>query len=263
VKLILFMGLEAEPETMSKVLVCQHVPYEILGTLNPLFKKRGFRIQYLNFGRHPDLEPELDGSDALVILGGPMHVSETREHPHLLWEMRLIEEALRQDIPVLGICLGAQLIAKTLGAEVQINQEREIGWHDLQLTEEGEKSAVLRHFKPLERMFQWHRDTFDIPRGALQLARSNLCENQAFRYGEKVYAFQFHLEVDEPMIERWLQVPEHQEILQAMQGKVCASRIREETRERIEGLKQLSQKTFTEFTNLLGAAKKFQRLGSR
>lgn len=248
---------------MTKVLVCQHVPYEILGTLDPLFRKQGFRIQYANFGRFPDLDPSLEGCDALVVLGGPMHVCETREHPHLLKEMKLIEAAIQKDLPVLGICLGAQLIAKTLGAQVQINQEREIGWQNLSLTDEGKQDPILQHFKEDEKVFQWHRDTFDIPHNAAHLASSSICQNQGFRYGNKVYAFQFHLEVDEPMIERWLQVPEHENILASVKSTTSAEIIRQQTSENVQDLKNLSQKTFTEFSKLFGGTKKFHRLGSR
>jgi GMP synthase (glutamine-hydrolysing) len=114
---------------MKKILVCQHVPYEILGTLNPLFKSQGCRIRYLNFGRHPDAKISLEGYHGLVILGGPMNVDQESRYPHLTHEMELIEQALKKDLPILGICLGAQLIAKVLGAEVRPNSAKEIGWH--------------------------------------------------------------------------------------------------------------------------------------
>src|SRR5258706_8167392 len=116
---------------MPRLLVCQHVPYEILGILNPLLKTAGFRIRYVNFGRHPGAEPSLAGYQGLVVLGGPMSVNQTAEHPHLAAEMRLIERALEQGLPVLGICLGAQLIAAALGARVYPNREKEIGWCDV------------------------------------------------------------------------------------------------------------------------------------
>src|SRR5258706_612346 len=112
---------------MKKLLVCQHVPHEILGTLNPLLKRAGFRIRYVNFARHPDAQPRLDGYDGLVILGGPMSVNDSHRLPHLSTEMKLIEAALQRNLPVLGICLGSQLIAKTLGANVYPNREKEIG----------------------------------------------------------------------------------------------------------------------------------------
>src|SRR5262245_9091861 len=186
---------------MRKILVCQHVPYEILGTLNPLFKKSGFRIRYVNFGRHPHDQPDLEGYDGLVILGGPMNVDQVEQHPHLDHEMKLIRDAIDKDIPVLGICLGSQLIAKALGAKVGKNHVKEIGWQDIYVTEEGKADPLMVHFQAPEKLFQWHEDAFELPPGSVHLASSSTCTYQAFRYGTKVYGFQFHLEVDEPMIE--------------------------------------------------------------
>ncbi len=131
---------------MRKILDFQHVAHEILGNLNPLFKSAGFRIRYVNFGPHPDAQPSLNGTQGLVILGGPMSVDQTDEYPYLLTEVRLIQQAIDHQIPVLGICLGAQLIAKALGANVKRNGEKEIGWYPVFLTEEGRHDPVLRHF---------------------------------------------------------------------------------------------------------------------
>lgn len=242
---------------MAKVLICQHVGYEILGTLNPLFKEAGFRLRYINFGRFPEQRPEIDGYDGLVLLGGPMNVDEEARFPHLTHEIKMIEAALRREIPILGICLGSQLIARALGAQVGRNTTREIGWNEVVLTEEGRKDPVLAHFKPQEAMFHWHGDTFAMPTGAVHLASSKDCANQAFRYGDRVYGFQFHLEVDEPMIERWLLVPRHQSELAEVQEKTCPKRIRIETPQRISRLKELSEKTFGEFIKLFGERKKY------
>lgn len=248
---------------MRKILVCQHVPYEPLGTLNPLFKEHGFRIRYVNFGRHPDLKPTLEGYHGLIILGGPMNVDEVDRHPHLAHEVELIRESLRRDIPVLGICLGSQLIAHALGAEVKRNPEKEIGWYDVTLTEEGKTDPVMGYFQPQEKLFQWHGDTFDIPEGAVHLALSGTCASQAFRYGSKVYGFQFHLEVDEPMIQRWFQVPHHLEELRQLGGRVDPEAILGQTPLHIERLKSLSTHTFTQFLRLFGPGKKFRCLPSR
>src|ERR671919_1422688 len=139
--------LKLETRLMKKIIVLQHVAHEILGTLNPLLKRAGFRIRYVNFGRHPDAQPCLDGYDGLVVLGGPMGVNDTRQHPHLITELRLIEEALRRQLPVLGICLGAQLIAKTLGADVYPSKEKEIGWYDISPTREAESDPLFVTFR--------------------------------------------------------------------------------------------------------------------
>lgn len=246
-----------------KLLVCQHVPFEILGTLDPLFRGAGLRIRYVNFGRHPDAQPSLEGYRGLVVLGGPMNVDQLHEHPHIETEMRLIGEAIERKMPVLGICLGAQLIAKTLGAKVYPNREKEIGWYDLSVTNAGHHDRLFRHFHKTERIFQWHGDTFDIPRGALRLARADTCQNQAFRYHDNVYALQFHLEVDEPLIERWLRVPQHRREIEELRGKIDPEKIREETPRRIERLKTLSDRTFAEFVGLFGLPAKRRALPSR
>ena len=248
---------------MSKLLVCQHVAYEILGTLNPLFKSAGFRIRYVNFGRHPHAQPTLDGYRGLVLLGGPMNVDEVDEHPHLETEVRLVRQAVERGIPILGICLGAQLIAKALDARVEPNCEKEIGWYDLKVTPEARRDPLLSHFADTEKIFQWHGDTFEIPRGAVHLASSPACANQAFRHGDNVYGFQFHLEVDEPMIHRWLEVPVHRREIESLNGKVCPDRIRHQTATHLERLKELSERTFGEFVRLFGPRKKRIALPSR
>ena len=248
---------------MKKLLVLQHVAHELLGTLNPLLKRAGFRIRYVNFARHPEAQPSLDGYDGMVVLGGPMSVNDAGRLPHLTAEMRLIEQAMKQNLPVLGICLGAQLIAKTLGAEVYPNQEKEIGWYDVSPTGAAESDPLLTEFQVRERIFQWHGDTFDIPKTSSHLAFSNLCANQAFRYGVNVYGFQFHLEVDEPMIHRWLRVPENRKEIAALGGTNTPERIHQETLEHMARLNQLSERIFGEFIRLFGFEKTRCLLPSR
>ena len=237
---------------MPRLLVCQHVPFEILGTLDPVFRSHGFRIRYVNFGRDPEAQPRLRGYDGLVVLGGPMSVGETDRYPHLIAEIELIRTAIDREIPVLGICLGAQLIARALGAEVRPSPRQEIGWYDLSLTEEGRRDPLFAHFEDPEKIFQWHGDTFDIPHGAVHLALSPGCPSQAFRYGSSVYGLQFHLEVDQPLIERWLTVPVHQAELARLKGRIDPQRIREQTPKYIERLKRLSDRAFVEFVHLFG-----------
>ena len=248
---------------MKKLLVLQHVAHELLGTLNPLLKSSGFRIRYVNFARHPDAEPSLEGYDGLVVLGGPMSVNEADRLPHLRTEMQLIEQAMRRDLPVLGICLGAQLIAKTLGAAVYPNERKEIGWYDVSPTEEAEKDPLLTEFQDSEKIFQWHGDTFDLPRSSCHLAFSSLCANQAFRYGSNVYGFQFHLEVDEPMIQRWLRVADNKKEIAALGADITPESIHSETAAHIARLKELSARVFGEFIDLFGIDKKFRILPSR
>lgn len=248
---------------MKKILVCQHVPHEILGTLNPLLKRAGFRIRYVNFARRPDAQATLDGYHGLVVLGGPMSVNDTDQYPHLTAELKLIEEAMRRNLPVLGICLGAQLIAKTLGASVYRNKEKEIGWYDVIPTAEAKRDPLLAEFRDTEKIFQWHGETFDIPGTAVHLAFSALCANQAFRYGANVYGLQFHLEVDERMIHRWLLVPANRKEIATLNGDIDADRIHAETARHIHRLQELSDRVFDEFTGLFGIEKRLVRLPLR
>ncbi len=248
---------------MSKILVFQHVAYEVLGTLDPLLRSSGIRIKYVNFGRFPDSQPSLDGYRGLIILGGPMNVDQVDQYKHLVTEINVIEEAIKRGLPVLGICLGAQLIAKALGSKIRKNREVEIGWYDVSPTEDGKKDPLIGYFGKSERIFQWHGDTFNIPHGAVHLASSPLCSNQAFRYKGNVYGFQFHLEVDQKMIERWLRVPHHKVEIEKTKGKIDPQNIRNETILRIDRLEKLSDIVFGEFIKNFGNKQRRHRLPSR
>lgn len=248
---------------MTKILVCQHVAFEILGTLNPLLKRAGVRIHYVNFGRHPDAQPSVDGHDGLIILGGPMSVYDVAHHAHLDTEVRLINDAMERGIPVLGICLGAQLIARALGARVEPNSEKEIGWYDVRFTKESRQDPLFTHCDESEKIFQWHGDAFELPRGAVHLASTPVCTNQAFRYGANVYALQFHLEVDEHLIGRWLRTPVHVREIESLNGKICPIRIQNETTTNLVRLQTVAEQTFSAFIALFAKHQRWVPLPSR
>lgn len=235
---------------MPKVLVCQHVGYEILGTLNPLLKKNRIRIRYVNFYRDHHATPTLNGYDGLILLGGPMNVDETSRYPFLAYELKLIREAIALDIPVLGICLGAQLIAKALGAAVMKNPVEEIGWYDVQVTEGGKSDPVFQHFSATEKILQWHGDAFSLPPGCVHLASSSDCAHQAIRYGTKVYGFQFHLEADEAMLHRWIRLGKERGEFSKLRRTVNPDHIEADTSQYIERTLVLGKKTFGEFLKL-------------
>lgn len=235
---------------MRRLLVFQHVPHEILGTLDPLLRRAGFRIRYVNFGRQPDAMPDLDGYHGLVVLGGPMNCDQVERHPHLATEVDAIREAVASGRPVLGICLGAQLLARALGAKVTCNPVKEIGWYDVSPTDAGRSDPLFRHFRGTEKIFQWHGDTFAIPPGAMHLARSPDCAHQAFRYGDNAYGLQFHLEVDAPMIRRWLHTPVMAREVKALHGQVDPEQIVRQTPDLIGRSQELGTAVFTEFLHL-------------
>lgn len=238
---------------MARVLVFQHVAAEPLGTLDPMLRQRGHRIRYVNFHRDPQVQPKVDRYQALIVLGGPMMPDQADRYPHLATEMRCIEAALKQEMPVLGICLGAQLLAHALGAPMQPARTWEIGWYDLVPTEHAADDPVLCKMPGTRPVFQWHGYTFGLPDGATHLARTKLCENQAFRYGQNAYGFQFHLELDERLINRWLNLPHYLEELEHSDVLHDAETIRKHTHEVIGDSVALSREVFGAFLDPLGA----------
>ncbi len=189
---------------MPRILVFQHVPFEPLGSLDQTIRSAGIRIRYVNFDRHPAQQPDPGRYHGLVVLGGPMAADQVEQYPHLDYECDAIRSAIDRGLPVLGICLGAQLIARALGGETHGGAAPEYGWVDIRPTQAGRDDPLIGHFRSPEAIFQWHGDTFTLPTGAVHLAESDTCALQAFRVGERVYGFQFHLEADRALIERWL-----------------------------------------------------------
>jgi GMP synthase (glutamine-hydrolysing) len=243
---------------MRKLLVFQHAATEPLGVLDPMLRRWGFRIRYVNFARDPAVQLDPGRYDGLVVLGGPMNVDQTAAYPHLQTEIAAIREALRLEMPVLGICLGAQLLAAALGASVRPNRVREIGWYRLQPAAPAADDRLFRHFDGSQQVFQWHAYTFDLPPGAVQLARTESCEHQAFRYGSRAYGLQFHLEADEALIRRWLGVPAYRTEAEGQIEKILA-----DTQTHMAAALGLSERVFHEFIELFEWRPRGLRLASR
>jgi GMP synthase-like glutamine amidotransferase len=170
----------------------QHVPFEGLGSIEDWLAHRRARVSSTRFFDQPRL-PGVGDFDLLLVMGGPMSVNDEAAHPWLKDEKRLIATAIDAAKPVLGVCLGAQLIASALGAGVRRNPVAEIGWFPVERTA-GPSAAGLEGLPSRTEAFHWHGETFDLPPGARLAARSEACENQAFTVGDRVVAFQFHLE---------------------------------------------------------------------
>jgi GMP synthase (glutamine-hydrolysing) len=248
---------------MSRILVFQHVAAEPLGTLDPLIRKRGHRVKFVNFERNPDARPKLDRYRGLIVLGGPMNVEDRDKRAHLQTEIELIAEAVAQGKPVLGICLGAQLLAHALGAQVRRHALSEIGWYDLVSTEQGRSDPVFAPLGAAAPIFQWHSYTFDMPSGATHLARTETCEHQAFRHGNNAYGFQFHLEMDKALIERWLGLPDYRDDLIAAGLGRDAESIRADTFARIDAMHEAAHAVFSNFLDLIGTPARRRALVAR
>jgi GMP synthase-like glutamine amidotransferase len=184
-----------------RVLVFRHVPFEHLGRIEPELARRGIGFDYADLYQSGAAAPGPASYDGLIFMGGPMSVNDGL--PYLEWEARAIVQAVEAHRPVLGVCLGAQLIAKALGARVYPNPVKEIGWFEIELTGESAADPLFAGAAARETVLQWHGETFDLPPGAVWLASSTACRHQAFRVGASAYALQFHLEVTPEMIADW------------------------------------------------------------
>ena len=200
---------------MKKVWILKHVASEDAGTIKDFLIRQTIPFGTVDLYDGAKL-PDLNEINSLVIMGGPMNVYEEDAYSFLKEETVFIRKALDQNIPSLGICLGAQLIAKALGAKVYKAQVKEVGWDDILLNEEAQKDSLFSKMTyPAMRVLQWHEDTFDLPKGAVLLASSRQVPHQAYRYMQNTYGLQFHVEVNRAMLEDWFsKLPEKQNILE-------------------------------------------------
>ncbi|GET22112.1 type 1 glutamine amidotransferase [Prolixibacter denitrificans] len=171
----------------------QHVPFEDLGCIEQWITQNHHPSTVTRFFENDEL-PSLSDFDMLIVMGGPMGIYDDKEYPWLTEERQFIRKAIDANKTVLGICLGSQLIAHAMGAKVYPNREKEIGWFDISLTEQGHQSRLLEGFDETFPVFHWHGDTFELPAGAHHLFQSEGCVNQAF-IRDHVLALQFHFEV--------------------------------------------------------------------
>jgi GMP synthase-like glutamine amidotransferase len=171
----------------------QHVPFEDLGSISHWVEANSHSLSATRFYLNDNL-PSVDDIDWLIVMGGPMSVNDEREYPWLVREKRFLEDAITKNKVVLGICLGAQMLANVLGSAVYRNKFKEIGWYPVSRTEEADRSTALSALPRQFEAFHWHGEIFDIPRGAIRIAESEACPNQAFAFGARILGLQFHLE---------------------------------------------------------------------
>lgn len=185
---------------VSKVWVFQHIHCETLGTIADALEMAGISPQHVHPWEGQPVPEAMGDAAGLIVMGGPMGVYEQDRYPFLRHEIRLIEQALQEEKPVLGVCLGSQLLATALGAHVTKGKKKEIGWHPVTLTEVARSDGLWAGVDPSFMAYHWHLDVFALPRGAVSLASSDLTACQAFRYGRNAYGVLFHMEVTEEII---------------------------------------------------------------
>ena len=230
---------------MKKALIIQQVPHEGLGGIGFVLSEAGIAFEVVNAYEGQPVPKTLEEDTSLIVLGGPMGVSDQGRYPYLKDELRLIEAVLKAGTPMLGICLGSQLLAAAAGARIYKGEAKEIGWYPLFINDDGRADKVLEGLPSEINVFQWHGETFDVPAGAVNLASSELFTNQLIRVGENAYGLQFHLEVTPEMISEWLTV--NKEELDGLKAIIDPDDIRAKTSTMMTVLEDMGQGVFSRF----------------
>jgi GMP synthase (glutamine-hydrolysing) len=233
----------------SSVLVIRHVAHEPAGTLENALNRADVPFHYLDLFNHVPERLDFEQISGLAVMGGPMNVDEVRKHPFLAAEIPWIQQALARNLPLLGICLGAQLLAKACGAKVYPNPIKEIGWYPLELTPAAQTDPLFQGCDPHLTVFQWHGDTFDLPREAVHLAQSPQCRHQAFRMERSAYGLQFHIEMTAEMIDDWLDNPDNSQELNRL-DYIDPQQIRQRTPDELPALQALAYKVLGRFAEM-------------
>lgn len=235
----------------ATLLIIEHVPHERLGVFEPAFTAAGCSLLRLTTYDRTIRWPSLDDVDGIVSMGGPMSISQQAQYPFLTKEVSLLREAIKRQKPILGICLGAQLLAAALGASVTKNPRKEIGWYPLMREPGADGDPLCERFGWTETVFQWHGDRFALPKGAVRLLSSPLCREQAFRYYGNVYGLQFHLEVTEAMIRAWMRNPTNRTELASLKGQIDPMTIRRQSPAHIERQGELAHDVAVAFAGMV------------
>jgi GMP synthase-like glutamine amidotransferase len=188
----------------GKILVVKHTESEDAGSLGEYLKRMGWNIHTVELSKGEKLPNSFKDISACIMMGGPMNVYEEDKYPFLKDEYFFIKDILKKEIPFLGVCLGAQLLAKSCEAKIKKSPVKEIGWYNVNLTIDGKEDILFKGLSDKINVFQWHEDTFDLPKRGILLARSSPFINQVFKIGENTYGLQFHIEITPELIRDWL-----------------------------------------------------------
>ncbi len=231
------------------VQIIKHIDIEGPGTIGNFLDDDGISYNIIDVFNEEPLPNSLSNTSAVIVLGGPMNVYEEEEYSFLRKEDGFLKEVIEEGLPTLGFCLGAQLIAKATGALVKQNPQKEIGWFNVSMTGEGTSDPLFEGFQGVFDVFQWHGDTFDIPEGAVRLAESELCPNQAFRVGHNIYGLQFHVEVTDEMIYQWLDA--YRDEVDSLIGIVDPDQIIADTKTKSESYKAQARLFCSNFVKMI------------
>jgi len=236
----------------NKVLAIQHVRCETPGTISDALAEKEISVVSVRAFEGETVPAGLEGYGGLVVMGGPMGVYEQDRYPFLRDEIQLIREALQKNLPVLGVCLGSQLLAAAAGAPVKPGRKKEIGWYRIALTPESQSDALWTGIEPSFTAFHWHGDIFELPAGAVPLASSDRTHHQSFRFGASAYAILFHMEVSGDMIREMVETFRDELESEGLSG----SRIVGQVREYLPRLNAIGRTVFSRWTALIGASPK-------
>jgi GMP synthase (glutamine-hydrolysing) len=230
------------------VIILGHVAEESAGTLADALTRAGLDIRYVDLFRDPPADLPLAETAGLVVLGGPMNADEVDRYPFLKLDVQWIQQAIKAKLPLLGICLGSQLLAKALGARVYRNPVKEIGWYPVELLSAAAVDPLFAQ-SGMTTVFQSHGDTFDLPQGAVLLASGSSCKHQAFRWGANAYGLQFHIEMTAAMIDDWLSAGEVNGEL-AVLDYINPRAIRQQTPNSLPDMQRLAAGIFGRFAEM-------------
>lgn len=225
----------ASPE----IYCLQHVPFEDSGMIDPVLQQMGYSLKCIKL-YNGDMLPDSEVIDYLIVLGGPMDMEDEDEYSWLADEKKLIKAMIDAGKPVLGICLGAQLIAHVLGKSVYPAEQQEIGWYPIEVIEAAKEHELTSSWVPYPNVFHWHSNTFDLPEGAIHLASTDVCTNQAFILNENIIGLQFHLEIGRPqvqqMVDNWGRYNQNGTYIQEPEEMLEGSAASEQTQEMLQQL---------------------------
>ena len=232
----------------ARLLALQHIECEPPAAYEDELRARGLELARVELDEGDDL-PDWRGFEAIVVMGGPMGAYDERDHPWLTAEKRLLREAVAADVPVWGVCLGAQLLASALGARVYAGEKPEVGVLPVNLTPAASYDPVFANAPDSFPTLQWHRDAFELPPGATLLASSRIYPNQAFRVGRS-YGLQFHLEVSLELATAWGDVPAYARSLEDTLGPGALDRLIAEIAEEAPAMVALARSLFGRWLEL-------------